>query len=129
MPAFWLVIINIPGLGILLGVAAMYALSRVVDMEPAGFVAGALGLFLAVEMAALWLQRRGMGPPTAHTPVDREGRVVRADAGVDTAFRGRVCVDGIHWLARSHQRLREGQRVRVLERTGLTLTVSAMEPD
>ena len=38
---------------------------------------------------------------------------------------GRVHVDGEMWEARSNQSLSKGQKVRVVSRTGLTLTVEA----
>lgn len=118
MPAVWLVILSLPGVGILIGLALMYAIGRLITLDWPGFIAGVLAVNLLLDLALVRLHRRGLGSANAHEQIGRVCRVV--DAHADHA---RVVLDGMRWRAQSDYPLRAGQHAQVVGRQGLTLKV------
>lgn len=118
MPAFWLVLLSLPGFGILVGLGVMYAVSRLIGVDWAGYIAGVLAINLVLDLALVRVHRRGLGSPSAHEQVGRVCRVVHAGDG-----HARVVLDGVRWRAESDYPLRVGQHAEVVARRGLTLVV------
>lgn len=128
MPVFWLMLLSLPGVGILLGSGIMYLVSELIALDLAGFLAGVLALNLLLDLALVRYQRHGLGGANAHEPVGRLCRAQHVD-GAALPVRARVVVDGIRWRAVSEAPLEEGARVRVTGRDGLTLHVTPVGPD
>ena len=145
--------VNYAGLALLLfGVALMVAEAFTPGFGIAGlggiaaFAVGALFLFdpaqsdvpiavswqvvagMAVLSAAFFAGVMGFAVRARHRPVRTGAEQMIGSTGEVVSWTenaGRVHVDGEMWEARSNQSFAKGQKVRVVSRTGLTLTVEA----
>lgn len=126
MPVFWLMVLSLPGVGVLIGAGVMYLVSEVVALDLAGFLAGVLALNLLLDLSLIRFQRRGLGVPSAHDPVGRTARVVHVEE-TETPVHARIVLDGVRWRAVSDQPLERGAQVSVQRRDGLTLHVTPVE--
>jgi len=83
---------------------------------------------MAVLSAAFFAGVTGFAVRARHRPVRTGAEQMIGSSGEVVSWTenvSRVHVDGEMWQARSSQGLSKGQKVRVVGRTGLTLTVEA----